>query len=241
MKTAELGSNKTVKKPVPMTLFVLGSWWSAERSTTCSWGDSTASCCSRWTTCRLRWLRRASSLRVSRGLFVQHWLNVAEQRGEKLGHSLVAWQGEEYIRTAPCLYLCVCVCTAAVPGKMLMSMTVRVCVCMLMMTSTPNRAMPSWTLSSLTRAAMASELGGGRKGICSSSLQNRRAKEIFRVDFNPVRWQIGGGLPANWDLTVEAMCAPYMMPRCLFKQFCRYIGTWVRMSYATKVRKSGTS
>lgn len=59
----------------------------------------------------------------------------------------------------------------SLPGKMLMSMTVRVCVWMLTMTSTPNSAMPSSALRCSTSATMASLLGGGRRGMLSSSCQ----------------------------------------------------------------------
>lgn len=210
-KQLSLVPNKTAEKPVPMTSFVLGSWWNTEQSMNCSWGVSKTSWCSRRTNCGLCWLRRASSLGASGGLLVQHWLNVAEQRGEKLRHSLIAWKRQRvYQNITVFASLCVrLLCTTAVPGKMLMSMTVRVCVCMLMMTSTPNRAMPSCTRSSLTRAATASELGGGRQGICSSSLEKRRREE----DINPNR--------CLWLNYLQAVCAPYMMPLfcCFLEQF----------------------
>lgn len=57
----------------------------------------------------MRGFRRAGSLRASGGLLAQHRPNVAEQRGEKLRHSLVAWQRGERIRTSKHFHLCPCV------------------------------------------------------------------------------------------------------------------------------------
>lgn len=106
-KQLSLVPNKTAEKPVPMTSFVLGSWWNTEQSMNCSWGVSKTSWCSRRTNCGLCWLRRASSLGVSGGLLVQHWLDVAEQRGEKLRHSLIAWKRQgvsDHHRV--CIFMC---------------------------------------------------------------------------------------------------------------------------------------
>lgn len=112
-KQLSLVPNKTAEKPVPMTSFVLGSWWNTEQSMNCSWGVSKTSWCSRRTNCGLCWLRRASSLGVSGGLLVQHWLDVAEQRGEKLRHSLIAWKRQRVYQTITvfaslCVRLCSC-------------------------------------------------------------------------------------------------------------------------------------
>ena len=92
---------KSEKKPVLMTLFILGSW--GEQSLLCPWGVWETSWCGRWTTCSL-----CCRLGASRSLFGQHWLNVAEQRGEKLGHSLIAWRREECQIITVCVCVCVC-------------------------------------------------------------------------------------------------------------------------------------